>query len=545
MASWSLTGNLAVKKGFASIVKLQDGTVLSIGGYNAGGLTDVELYSPSTGLWTTVQSLPSARDVVLPFVLSNGKVLIVGGADNITAVCDLYDPNSQTWTATGSLPAARWGGAGFQLSNGKILYAGGFTTNGITSPASDAYLYDPNAGTWSVTGSLHAPKALAMYALSGSGKPVVLGGDDSGSTVSSTIEVYNVGSGTWTVQSSTLPSPAGKESGGFGTVTLNDGTILLVGGRTAYQTDVSTSPHTYTYDADADTLTQRGDFVVTRTNFASFKLSDGRVVIAGGTPGSDSAPLLSSTEVYTPGTGLWTAGPNLVIQTSIVNQIPGPVLNSGLCFVPGGFSQLLGPNQFTLDTQLGDFMSTTQIDENQIANSTVTPGSYTSANITVSAQGLITAAANGSGGASPVVAKYNSNAALTVSGSTQVVKYQNMEIDTNSAYSSSTGLFTCPTTGSYRITASMLFSPASSSTTNRNDYMKIQKNGTDSNIISLFNYQVTGVTLQAFTNGSSVLSCTAGDTLAVGVLNDGTFGSQTLDTTNPSAFSYVAFELIH
>src|SRR6476661_3979959 len=65
-------------------------------------------------------SLVTARDNQTATLLSNGKVLVVGGMGSDShrlASAELYDPTTGTWTSTGSLSgahsdvAARWQGA--------------------------------------------------------------------------------------------------------------------------------------------------------------------------------------------------------------------------------------------------------------------------------------------------------------------------------------------------------------------------------------------------------------------------------------------------
>ncbi len=87
--------------------------------------------------WTPTGSLNLPRSGHTATLLGNGKVLVVGGTS-----AELYDPIAGTWSITGAPNIS--GDTATLLHNGKVLLVDG---NG-------AELYDPVTGTWSSTGSL-------------------------------------------------------------------------------------------------------------------------------------------------------------------------------------------------------------------------------------------------------------------------------------------------------------------------------------------------------------------------------------------------------
>jgi hypothetical protein len=67
--------------------------------------------------------------------LGNGRILVVGGVDELTA--ELYDPPSGTWLPAGSLNESHWAHVAVRLADGRVLVAGGgrySATQSCTTP---------------------------------------------------------------------------------------------------------------------------------------------------------------------------------------------------------------------------------------------------------------------------------------------------------------------------------------------------------------------------------------------------------------------------
>src|SRR5207248_1461961 len=138
-------------------------------------LNSAELYDPATGTWANTGNLNSARDSHTATLLSNGKVLVVGG-DNLGSA-ELYDPATGTWTNTGNLNEARAYHTATLPSGGKVLVAGGFNfINGLPNITNSAELYDTATGTWRNTASLDIPRRFHTATLLQNGKVLAAGG---------------------------------------------------------------------------------------------------------------------------------------------------------------------------------------------------------------------------------------------------------------------------------------------------------------------------------------------------------------------------------
>src|SRR5262249_29115113 len=133
---WTPTGSLNFPRfGFATILLLS-GKVLAIGGFaataNAAG--SAELYDPSTGRWSVITGPPRGLPECTVTRLQDGRVIFAGGLAPSphqyvsTHAVFLFDPVQapNPWRLVGGLNVARRGHNATLLSNGKVLVVGGF-----------------------------------------------------------------------------------------------------------------------------------------------------------------------------------------------------------------------------------------------------------------------------------------------------------------------------------------------------------------------------------------------------------------------------------
>jgi hypothetical protein len=184
---------MASKRDSPTATVLLNGKVLVAGGWNPinGPLSSAELYDPATGTWTATGSMNTARENHTATLLRNGKALVAGGHDLSSA--ELYDPVTGTWTATGSMNSKHQVFTATLLLNGQVLVAGSYVNGPGGTVSSSAELYDPATGTWTVTASMNTARYQHTATLLTSGQVLVSGGGDSGTVQAlSSAELFSI-----------------------------------------------------------------------------------------------------------------------------------------------------------------------------------------------------------------------------------------------------------------------------------------------------------------------------------------------------------------
>jgi N-acetylneuraminic acid mutarotase len=202
------------------------------------------------------------------------------------------------------------------------LVAGGAVSG--AEATTSAELFDPNTGTWTPTGSLAKLRVGQTATLLRSGMVLVAGG----TTVTGSTELYDPSQGTWST------------SGGLSTPRLNhtatllqNGMVLVAGGQVAgIETSTATAE---LYDPVAGTWSPTGSLAVARWNAAATLLQNGTVLVASGfyyeaTTVYTSTP---SAELYDPISGTWTLTGSLSVSRG---SFTGTLLTNGQYLVAGG-----------------------------------------------------------------------------------------------------------------------------------------------------------------------------------------------------------------
>jgi hypothetical protein len=115
-----------------------------------------------------------ARASAPAVLLRDGRVLVVGGGNEIDAAAELWDPATDGWSPTAPLNKARADFALIRLADGRALVVGGRNEDGTSF--SSTYAYDPSAGMWARMGVLGTARTAPAAAALPDGRALVAGG---------------------------------------------------------------------------------------------------------------------------------------------------------------------------------------------------------------------------------------------------------------------------------------------------------------------------------------------------------------------------------
>jgi len=325
---------MAVARSGQTATLLPDGQVLIAG----GGTSSAELYDPSNGTFSPTASMSVSRTDATASLLSDGDVLVAGGLDGSRQLssAELYDPTSGSWSTTASMTVARSGQTATVLADGDVLIAGGgcngsaygCDAGSFLGTLRSAELYDPSTGTWSKTGSMHVGRQYQTATLLSDGDVLVAGGfvscDDDFCLDTTTAELYDPTTGRWKMTGS-MRGPREQ----FTATLLGDGDVLVAGGLNAANYNLAGMKSADLYDPTTGTWTRTGSMAFARYGQTATLLSDGTVLVAGGTT--------ATAEIYEPAPGIW-ARPG-AMSTFRTDQ-SATLLRDGHVLVTGG----LGPD---------------------------------------------------------------------------------------------------------------------------------------------------------------------------------------------------------
>jgi len=302
------------------LVPLQDGRVLVIGASGSGPKEEIVgwLYDPASG--TSMRTGPIVspdRYVSSAVQLKDGRVLMVGdGMDQI------FDPTTMQFASVGPAVTPRSNPAIALLHDGRVLIAGGRQPGAgdIGDPLRSAELFDPVRLTSPETEPIGAPTGYGRMVTLPDGR-VFLAKDPA--------EIFDPVAGTFSAAS-------GSGRGGSGyPVALPDGRVVLFGSTGLYDAgsievwDPNSQGFTYSRLPEpltSATLLDDGRVFVIgmchgrQTGWTglydpatgntmpgpptvgcrpmSARLTDGRVIIVGGTIGGDALEPITTVEIY-------------------------------------------------------------------------------------------------------------------------------------------------------------------------------------------------------------------------------------------------------
>lgn len=290
--------------------------------------------SAPTGTVTTTAAMRAARAAHTATTLRDGRVLVAGGFtgdDNAVSGAELFDPAKGSFAALSRMSTLRHSHTATLLPSGQVLIVGGFAAGSTVLSAAE--LFDPATGRFTPIGSLGAARAGHIAIPLAGGKVLIAGGVGPNWTFLSSAELYDPATRRFTP---TGAMTVARES--HAAVALRDGSVLVVGGHRGRRADITLYTSAERYDVASGTFRKIGDMRVRRHKHDAIALSDGRVLITGGTDERDMDGVYNSTELFDPIAATFTLGPAMA-RPRYKHNGSAVLLPNGSVLIAGGAAQ--------------------------------------------------------------------------------------------------------------------------------------------------------------------------------------------------------------
>ncbi|MBI5743101.1 MAG: IPT/TIG domain-containing protein, partial [Elusimicrobia bacterium] len=360
---FSATGFMAETRYWVKMALLDTGKVLVLGGTTAGA----ELYDPATGTFSRTGGMSTGRLQSAVVKLDSGNVLVAGGGGSSTA--EIYNVAGGVFGETVPMLAAHDNIDGVKLADGRVLvasgYGGGYQTSaelfvpgGSALPVPVVDVIAPASGEAGVqvtiTGTLFGEQVAGVSAvtigsvsaevvswsdtqivikvpagLTAGEKDLVVAKAVTGGILQSSASKFTVVVPAPVLETGAFvpTGPIGLGRYGYTATMLDNGKVLIAGGQSGAQGDVSRAD---LYDPVTGVFSETGSMSEGREGHVAVKLADGKVLIAGG---ANESGYVSSANVYDPATGVFT----IVASMSMGRYGPAAVLlPDGRVLMAGG-----------------------------------------------------------------------------------------------------------------------------------------------------------------------------------------------------------------
>jgi hypothetical protein len=312
----------------------------------ATGLASTEQWDYRRMRFTPGPNMSSARALHSAVRLNDGRVLVIGGADQngtVLSSCEIYNPNTNSFSPTGNMGTPRILFGACKLPNGLVMVAGGTSTlqpdviAAITGTLESAEIYNPATGSWSGLPNIAGRRLAPALTTLANGQAMLSGGVSVSmflgipwSAFSETqVQIFNGSS--WSNGPSMLTGRAGHQ---YNQVTLNDGRVLMTGGvNVSNLLNAANAAPISQAEVFNGSSWQSVNMPTSRALHTATVLPDGRVAACGGAQGTLTTPIsIANVDIFNPSNNTWSQAPNLT----------GPRASHTATLMPDGMLLLFG-----------------------------------------------------------------------------------------------------------------------------------------------------------------------------------------------------------